>query len=98
MYVAITRARRWLVLSFVDERRKRAQPSPFLRELLAGLQPDQIRWNDDETRRRVVGGSRSPVAAKGAGAASGRGAATPARVRKLGGDGAKPRGKRAGRV
>lgn len=95
MYVAVTRARRWLVLCFVAERRKRALPSPFLRELLAGLDPEQIRWNDEDTRRRVQGAHRSADAPKRP-AFGDRPKPVP-KPRKSGG-GARPRGSRAGRV
>lgn len=94
MYVAVTRARRWLVLSFVAERRKRALPSPFLRELLAGLDPEQIRWNDDDTRRRVQGSVRpAPAATSGTGRAHPKASA---KLRKP--NGGMSRGKRTGRV
>ncbi|WP_173983830.1 ATP-dependent helicase [Magnetospirillum sp. SS-4] len=53
MYVAATRARRWLVLSFAGERRKAAGPSPYIAEMLAGLDADQIRYLDDSTRWRL---------------------------------------------
>jgi DNA helicase-2/ATP-dependent DNA helicase PcrA len=53
MYVAATRARRWLVLCFAAERRKAAGPSPYIAEMLAGLDEDQIRYLDDPTRRRL---------------------------------------------
>ena len=54
MYVAATRAKRWLVLCFAGERRKPARPSPYLGEMLAGLDPDQIRFHGDDTQRRVT--------------------------------------------
>jgi DNA helicase II / ATP-dependent DNA helicase PcrA len=53
MYVAATRAKRWLVLSFAAERRKAARPSPYIGEMLAGLDSDQIRFHDDATIMRL---------------------------------------------
>ena len=53
MYVAATRAKRWLVLSFAAERRKSARPSPYIAEMLAGLQSDQIRYHDPATEKRM---------------------------------------------
>ncbi|TAN75442.1 MAG: ATP-dependent helicase [Magnetospirillum sp.] len=53
MYVAATRAKRWLVLCFAEERRKAARPSPYIAEMLAGLDPDQIRYHDEASQRRL---------------------------------------------
>jgi DNA helicase-2/ATP-dependent DNA helicase PcrA len=60
MYVAATRARRWLVLCFTDERRKAASPSPYIAEMLGGLDHDQIRYHDEATRRRLTQPPRKP--------------------------------------
>ncbi|OAN46694.1 DNA helicase [Paramagnetospirillum marisnigri] len=67
MYVAATRAKRWLVLSFAAERRKRAAPSPYLAELLAGLDPDQIRFHDAASEARLRQPPPRPEAAKSSG-------------------------------
>lgn len=53
MYVAATRAKRWLVLCFVAERRKRGLPSPYIAEMLAGLDADQIRFHDAASEYRL---------------------------------------------
>jgi len=60
MYVAATRAKRWLVLSFAAKRRKEAQPSPYIKEMLVGLDPDQIRYHDDDSRRRLYAPPSKP--------------------------------------
>ena len=62
MYVAATRAKRWLVLCFAGERRKAARPSPYIAEMLAGLDTDQIRFHDD-TQRRLTAPPPKPAAA-----------------------------------
>jgi len=75
MYVAATRARRWLVLTFAEDRRRRAAPSPFIAEMLAGLESEQIRYHDDATRQclmRAQSGAKPPVAALAAPAPKGR--------------------------
>lgn len=54
MYVAATRAKRWLVLSFVAERRRAASPSPYIAEMLKGLDEDQIRYHDSVSRSRLL--------------------------------------------
>ncbi|CAA7623228.1 Superfamily I DNA and RNA helicase [Candidatus Terasakiella magnetica] len=73
MYVAATRAKRWLVLCFAAERRKSARPSPYIIEMLGGLEPDQIRYHDETTRRRLHQPAPAPAAvtAKGRGKAAG---------------------------
>jgi DNA helicase-2/ATP-dependent DNA helicase PcrA len=53
MYVAATRAKRWLVLSFAAERRKAVSPSPYIVEMLEGLDKDQIRYHDTLSRARL---------------------------------------------
>ena len=70
MYVAATRARRWLVLSFAAKRRKEVGPSPYIGEMLGGLEADQIRYHDDATGRRLRSGparASAPAGAKGGG-------------------------------
>lgn len=63
MYVAVTRAKRWLVLSFVAERRKEARPSPYIAEMLKGLDDEQIRYHDARTRALLTAGPSWPKAA-----------------------------------
>ena len=62
MYVAATRAKRWLVLCFAGERRKAARPSPYIGEMLAGLESDQIRFHDEATQRRLKAPPAKPAA------------------------------------
>lgn len=50
MYVAATRAKRWLVLSFAAERRSAARPSPYIAEMIGGLDEDQVRYHDARSR------------------------------------------------
>ncbi|WP_096700922.1 ATP-dependent helicase [Magnetospirillum sp. 15-1] len=64
MYVAATRAKRWLVLSFAAERRKTAAPSPYIAEMLAGLDTDQIRYHDTLSRTRLHAGPVAPEKAE----------------------------------
>ncbi|MDO8608790.1 MAG: ATP-dependent helicase [Phaeospirillum sp.] len=76
MYVAATRAKRWLVLCFAEERRKAVRPSPYIAEMLAGLDADQIRFHDAATQRRLKPPPlRSAVSAAGGGASSARSSA-----------------------
>ncbi|WP_041039793.1 ATP-dependent helicase [Paramagnetospirillum magnetotacticum] len=63
MYVAATRAKRWLVLSFAAERRKAAAPSPYIAEMLRGLAEDQIRYHDPQSRERLHAGPPKPAKA-----------------------------------
>lgn len=86
MYVAATRAKRWLVLSFAAERRKEARPSPYIAEMLKGLDDDQIRYHDAGTRTRLAAGPAGPEKAAG-----------PLRLRpELSRDAGPRRGRRAG--
>jgi DNA helicase-2/ATP-dependent DNA helicase PcrA len=86
MYVAATRAKRWLVLSFAAERRKEARPSPYIAEMLKGLDDDQIRYHDARTRTRLAAGQAGPEKAAG-----------PLRLRpELSRDAGPRRGRRAG--
>ncbi len=63
MYVAATRAKRWLVLSFAAERRKTAAPSPYIAEMLEGLDEDQIRYHDTLSRARLHAKTSPPAKA-----------------------------------
>lgn len=63
MYVAATRAKRWLVLTFAAERRKEARPSPYIAEMLKGLDDDQIRYHDARTRALLAAGPARPETA-----------------------------------
>jgi DNA helicase-2/ATP-dependent DNA helicase PcrA len=63
MYVAATRAKRWLVLTFAAERRSPSSPSPYILEMLSGLDEDQIRYHDSLSRARLHAGPSKPVTA-----------------------------------
>jgi DNA helicase-2/ATP-dependent DNA helicase PcrA len=67
MYVAATRARHYLILTFACERRKPVSPSPYIAEMVAGLPAGQIRYLDDDTADLVA----RPAPAKPTAAAKG---------------------------